>query len=65
MKKLLTGVVCAAAIAAAAVVLLPVAAVRIAAGLSKPRDKAIKAGTETERAPCSGGPLAEPREVRG
>jgi hypothetical protein len=65
MKKVLTGVVCAAAIAAAAVVLLPVAAVRIAVGLSKPRDKAIKDCPEAERARHPKALPAEPHEVRG
>ena len=49
MKKILTGAVCAAAIAAAAVVLLPVAAVKIAVGLSKPRDRARKPRTRASR----------------
>jgi|GEM_PF-2265644 len=48
MKKLLTGVVCAAAIAAAAVVLLPVAAVKIAVRLSKPRDLQKQSGAHAE-----------------
>ncbi len=39
MKKFLTGAVCGAAIAAASVVLLPVAAIKIAAHLSKPRGR--------------------------
>jgi hypothetical protein len=38
MKKFLTGVVCLAAIAAASIVLLPAAAVKIAVRLSKPRE---------------------------
>jgi hypothetical protein len=65
MKKLLTGGVCAAAIAAAAVVLLPVAAVKIALRLSKPRDPARADRPEAEEAPRSGLPLAEPHEMRG
>ena len=45
MKKFLTGVVCGAAIAAATAVILPLAAVRVAARLSKPGDKApVRAG---------------------
>ncbi|OPY12793.1 MAG: hypothetical protein A4E69_02008 [Syntrophus sp. PtaB.Bin138] len=51
MKKFLTGAVCAAAIAAAAVVLLPVAAVRIAVRLSRPRDGDETGRTEAEPAP--------------
>lgn len=39
MKKFFTGMICLAAIVATSVVLLPVAAVKIAVGLSKPRDK--------------------------
>ena len=65
MKKILAGVACAAAIAAAAVVLLPVAAVRVAAGLSMPRGRA---NTERSEARWSRHPEtspAEPREVRG
>ncbi|HNU84876.1 MAG: hypothetical protein QM256_09745 [Pseudomonadota bacterium] len=65
MKKILAGVACAAAIAAAAVVLLPVAAVRVAAGLSRPRGRA---NTERSEARWSRHPEtspAEPREVRG
>ena len=50
MKKLLTGVVCAAAIAAAAAVLLPITAMKIATGLSKPqagkREARRRAGAE-------------------
>jgi hypothetical protein len=65
MKKFLTGVVCVAAIAAASVVLLPVAAVKIAARLSKPRDKARAHGAHAEAARSSGGMLTEPREARG
>jgi hypothetical protein len=42
MKKALTGIVCLAAIVAAGVVLLPVAAVKLAVRLSKPRDDAGK-----------------------
>jgi hypothetical protein len=39
MKKFFTGVVCGAAILAAAVVFLPVTTVKIAMLLSKPRDR--------------------------
>lgn len=42
MKKALTGIVCLAAIVAAGFVLLPVAAVKLAVRLSKPRDDAGK-----------------------
>lgn len=38
MKKFFTGVICGVAIAATAVVFLPVTAVKIAKLLSKPRD---------------------------
>jgi len=65
MKKFLTGVVCMAAIAAASVVLLPVAAVKIAARLSKPRDKARADSVHAEAAPSSGGLLTEPHEAHG
>lgn len=63
MKKILTGVVCAAAIAAAAVVLLPVAAVKIAVGLSKPRDKAK---TESPQEGSSPSPtVLQPHRLHG
>lgn len=55
MKKLLTGAVCAAAIGAAAVVLLPVAAVTIAVRLSKPRDRSTTGGARSQAVPASSG----------
>lgn len=51
VRKLITGAVCAAAIGAAAVVLLPVAAVKIAVRLSKPRDKARTAERPEKSSP--------------
>jgi len=57
MKKLLTGAVCAAAIAAAAVVLLPIAAVKIAVGLSKPRDRSETGHARTAADPAPPGLL--------
>lgn len=64
MKKLLTGVVCAAAIVAAAVVLLPVAAVRIAVRLSKPRDLQKQSDARAE-GKSSGGFLTEDFSKQG
>lgn len=51
MKKALTGIVCLAAIVAAGVVLLPVAAVKLAVRLSKPRDDAKKQSPRAEGEP--------------
>jgi cobalamin biosynthesis protein CbiD len=65
MKKIFAGVACAAAIAAAAVVLLPVAAVRVAVGLSRPRGRANTERREAERPRRPEASPAEPREVRG
>ncbi len=66
MKKLITGAVCAATIATVAVVLLPVAAVRIAVRLSKPRDEVRAERPEADRIPLAGGaPPAEPHEMPG
>jgi hypothetical protein len=59
MKKFLTGVVCLAAIVATSVVLLPVAAVKIAVRLSKPRDKAKKASPRAVADPSSSRLLTE------
>ena len=65
MKKFLTGVVCGAAIAAASVVLLPVAAIKIAAQLSKPREKA-KPKSQPDALPRRPDKLpADPHEIRG
>lgn len=55
MKKLLTGAFCAAAIGAAAVVLLPVAAVTIAVRLSKPRERSTTGGVRDQAVPASSG----------
>lgn len=66
MKKVLTGAVCAAAIAAAAVVLLPVAAVKIAVGLSKPRDRAKVTKPRASREPTDRfltAPFVEPKRL--
>ena len=66
MKKILTGAVCAAAIAAAAVVLLPVAAVKIAVGLSKPRDRARVPEPRASREPTDRfltAPFVEPKRL--
>lgn len=49
MKKFLTGVFCGAAILAAAVVFLPVTAVKIATLLSKPQDRSKKRVPDVER----------------
>ena len=49
MKKFLTGVVCGAAILAAAVVFLPVTAVKIAELLSEPKDRSKRRATDLER----------------
>jgi hypothetical protein len=66
MKKLITGAVCAATIAAAVVVLLPVAAVRSAGRLSTPRDAGRAERPEADRIPLAGGaPPAEPNEMPG
>jgi hypothetical protein len=63
MKKFLTGVVCVAAIAAASVILLPVAAVNIAARLSKPRDKAKRDSPRAAADPSSGRLLTEAHQI--
>ena len=63
MKKFLTGVACVAAIAAASIVLLPVAAVKIAARLSKPRDKAKKDSPHVLAEPSSRRLLTEAHKM--
>ena len=65
MKKFLTGVVCLAAIAAASIVLLPVAAVKIAVRLSKPRDKAKKDSPRAVWDPSSSRLLTEAHKIHG
>jgi hypothetical protein len=65
MKKFLTGVVCLAAIAAASIVLLPVAAVKIATRLSKPRGKAGEDRLHAEAEQPSTGLLMEPHKAQG
>jgi len=65
MKKILTGVVCLAAIVAASVVLLPVAAVKIAVRLSKPRDKARADRPHAVADQSSDGLLTEPHKIHG
>jgi HAMP domain-containing protein len=49
MKKFFTGVVCGAAILAAAVVFLPVTAVKVAKLLSKPQDRLKRHVPDVER----------------
>jgi hypothetical protein len=65
MKKFLTGVVCLAAIAAASIVLLPAAAVKIAVRLSKPRDKAKKDSPRAVADPSSSRLLTEAHKIHG
>jgi hypothetical protein len=65
MKKFLTGIVCVAAIAAASVILLPVAAVKIAARLSKPRDKAKRDSPRAVADPSSSRLLTEAHKIHG
>jgi hypothetical protein len=65
MKKFLTGVVCLAAIAAASIVLLPAAAVKIAVRLSKPRDKAKKDSPRAVADPSFSRLLTEAHKIHG
>lgn len=57
MKKFLTGAVCGAAIAAAAVVLLPVAAVKVAVQLSRTRDRSATGRVRAAAEPAPPGLL--------
>ena len=65
MKKFFTGVICGAAILAAAVVFLPVTAVKIAKLLSKPHDGSKRRNPHAERHQLAAGSLMEQYTEKG